>query len=90
MEDTIALAVAAALGWFGAFQLREVRQAKETGILEFIFQWPAYPTRDENPTGFAAAIFLHTLFGVVTCTIAGAILTVVVIKHIALISTLFR
>jgi hypothetical protein len=66
-----------------------VRQAKETGVAQFFFQWPGYPTRDESPRGFTTAIWRHTLLGVMTCAMAGAIVIVVVIKHIVFISTLF-
>jgi len=71
-----AFLVAIGLAAVGLWLLQRVRQAKETGVARFPLERPTGFVREEQPLHFRASVVRNTIFGIVSCAMAGAIIVV--------------
>ena len=71
-----ALLIAIGLALLGAWLLKAVQRAKETGIARFPLGLRSGFNRAEQPIRFNAAVVRNTLFGITFCAMAGAIVVV--------------
>ena len=72
-SGVLGIAIAIALASVGAWVLRAVKRARETGIAQFPLEWPSGFSRDEHPGKFGAAVVRNTIFGAGMIALAGAV-----------------
>ena len=79
-EYLLAIPVALLLGWLARRMFRDVRRARETGVTDFLFQWPDGFARDSKPVAFWWTTAVYTGVGVVAAAMAAGAVVIVVLS----------